>query len=86
MKIKEFIHVPKNAEDTISSGTIYSISSAPQTQDLVPQNNSKNYTCEFCKKTYSRIDSLNRHKKNYCRVIKSGCRYVQNSGSISKCN
>ena len=38
MKIKEFIHVPKNAEDTISSGTIYSISSAPQTQDLVPQN------------------------------------------------
>ena len=38
MKIKEFIHVPKNAEDTISSGTIYSISSAPQTQDIVPQD------------------------------------------------
>ena len=38
MKIKEFIHVPKNVEDTISSGTIYSISSAPQTQDIVPQD------------------------------------------------
>ncbi len=38
MKIKEFINMPKNIEDTTSSGTIYSISSAPQTQDIVSQD------------------------------------------------
>ena len=38
MKIKEFISTPKPNIDTTSSGTIYSISSEPQTQDLVPQD------------------------------------------------
>ena len=37
MKIKEFI-VPKKSEDTTSSGTIYSIESEPETQDIVPQD------------------------------------------------
>ena len=39
MKIKEFISTPKPNIDTTSSGTIYSLSSAPETQDLVPQDN-----------------------------------------------
>ena len=39
MKIKEFISTPKPNLDTTSSGTIYSISSEPETQDLVPQDN-----------------------------------------------
>ena len=38
MKIKEFISTPKTNLDTTSSGTIYSISSEPETQDLVPQD------------------------------------------------
>ena len=38
MKIKEFIKVPKLSLDTTSSGTIYSIESEPQTQDIVSQN------------------------------------------------
>tara|TARA_Y100001937_G_scaffold62495_1_gene85723 strand:- start:333 stop:872 length:540 start_codon:yes stop_codon:yes gene_type:complete len=38
MKIREFI-APKLSLDTTSSGTIYSISSEDQTQDLVPQDN-----------------------------------------------
>ena len=38
MKIKEFISTPKPNLDTTSSGTIYSISSEPQTQDVVPQD------------------------------------------------
>ena len=37
MKITELI-VPKKIQDTTSSGTIYSIESEPQTQDVVPQN------------------------------------------------
>ena len=39
MKINEFINVPKKQIDTTSSGTIYSISSEPETQDIVPQDN-----------------------------------------------
>ena len=39
MKITEVIKVPKLSLDTTSSGTIYSISSEPETQDLVPQDN-----------------------------------------------
>lgn len=39
MKIKEFISTPKPNLDTTSSGTIYSLSSVPETQDLVPQDN-----------------------------------------------
>ena len=48
MKIKEFIKVPKLSLDTTSSGTIYSISSMPEAQDIVPQNNvpEKNLTLE----------------------------------------
>lgn len=38
MKITEILNMPKKSNDTISSGTIYSITSEPQTQDLVPQN------------------------------------------------
>ena len=38
MKIKEFISTPKPNLDTTSSGTIYSISSEPETQDVVPQD------------------------------------------------
>tara|TARA_Y100000748_G_C15422198_1_gene459798 strand:+ start:324 stop:878 length:555 start_codon:yes stop_codon:yes gene_type:complete len=37
MKIKEFL-APKKSEDTTSSGTIYSIESEPETQDIVPQD------------------------------------------------
>ena len=37
MKISELI-VPKKIQDTTSSGTIYSIESEPQTQDVVPQD------------------------------------------------
>lgn len=32
------------------------------------QHISPQFVCEFCKKTYSRIDSLNRHKKGYCKA------------------
>ena len=39
MKIKEFISVPKINLDTTSSGTIYSITSEPEAQDVVPQDN-----------------------------------------------
>ena len=39
MKIKELITTPKKSFDTTNSGTIYSIESEPQAQDLVPQNN-----------------------------------------------
>jgi hypothetical protein len=39
----------------------------PQNNTKLSQNNAKKYTCEFCKKNYSRIDSLNRHKKNFCK-------------------
>ena len=39
MKIKEFIIASKKSNDTTSSGTIYSISSMPEAQDIVPQNN-----------------------------------------------
>ena len=38
MKIKEFINAPKKSKDTISSGTIYSIESEPEAQDIVPQD------------------------------------------------
>ena len=38
MKIKEFITAPKKSLDTTSSGTIYSISSEPEAQDIVPQD------------------------------------------------
>ena len=37
MKIREFI-APKLSLDTTSSGTIYSITSEPETQDVVPQD------------------------------------------------
>ena len=37
MKIREFI-APKPSLDTTSSGTIYSITSEPETQDVVPQD------------------------------------------------
>ena len=37
MKIKEFI-APKKSPDTTSSGTIYSIESEPEAQDIVPQD------------------------------------------------
>ncbi len=37
MKIKEFL-APKKSPDTTSSGTIYSIESEPEAQDIVPQN------------------------------------------------
>ena len=36
MKITEIINVPKKSNDTISSGTIYSIESEPSAQDIVP--------------------------------------------------
>jgi len=49
----------------------------PQNNTFSSQNNSKNYTCEFCKKTYSRIDSLNRHKKNYCKEKNKICDQVE---------
>ena len=39
MKIKEIINTPKKSFDTTNSGTIYSIESEPQAQDIVPQNN-----------------------------------------------
>ena len=39
MKIKEIINTPKKTFDTTNSGTIYSIESEPQAQDIVPQNN-----------------------------------------------
>ena len=35
MKINEILKTPKNSLDTTSSGTIYSISSEPETQDIV---------------------------------------------------
>ena len=35
MKINEILKTPKNSLDTTSSGTIYSISSEPATQDIV---------------------------------------------------
>ena len=38
MKFSEVIKAPKLSLDTTSSGTIYSIESEPQTQDVVPQN------------------------------------------------
>ena len=38
MKIKEILSAPKKSNDTISSGTIYSIESEPETQDIVPHN------------------------------------------------
>ena len=38
MKIKEFILVPKQSKDTISSDTISSAIKGDQTQDVVPQN------------------------------------------------
>ena len=49
----------------------------PQNNTFLSQNNTKNYTCEFCKKTYSRIDSLNRHKKNYCKEKNKICDQVE---------
>ena len=39
MKIKEIINTPKKSFDTTNSGTIYSIESEPQAQDIVSQNN-----------------------------------------------
>ena len=39
MKIKEVINTPKKSFDTTNSGTIYSIESEPQAQDIVSQNN-----------------------------------------------
>ena len=39
MKIKELINTPKKSFDTTNSGTIYSIESEPQAQDIVSQNN-----------------------------------------------
>ena len=39
MKIKEIVNTPKKSFDTTNSGTIYSIESEPQAQDIVPQNN-----------------------------------------------
>ena len=39
MKIKELISTPKKSFDTTNSGTIYSIESEPQAQDIVSQNN-----------------------------------------------
>ena len=39
MKIKEIINTPKKSFDTTNSGTIYSIETEPQAQDIVPQNN-----------------------------------------------
>ena len=38
MKISEVIKPPKLSLDTTSSGTIYSITSEPETQDVVPQD------------------------------------------------
>ena len=38
MKISEVIKAPKLSLDTTSSGTIYSITSGPETQDVVPQD------------------------------------------------
>ena len=38
MKISEVIKAPKLNLDTTSSGTIYSITSEPETQDVVPQD------------------------------------------------
>ena len=38
MKIIEVLTTPKKSNDTISSGTIYSISGEPETQDLVSQD------------------------------------------------
>ena len=38
MKISEVIKAPKLSLDTTSSGTIYSITSEPETQDVVPQD------------------------------------------------
>ena len=38
MKIKEIINTPKKNFNTTNSGTIYSIESEPQAQDIVPQN------------------------------------------------
>ena len=38
MKITEVIKVPKLSLDTTSSGTIYSITPEPETQDIVPQD------------------------------------------------
>ena len=38
MKITEVIKVPKLSLDTTSSGTIYSITPGPETQDVVPQD------------------------------------------------
>ena len=38
MKINELLNPPKKSHDTTSSGTIYSIESEPQAQDIVSQN------------------------------------------------
>ena len=38
MKISEVIKAPKLSLDTTSSGTIYSITPGPETQDVVPQD------------------------------------------------
>ena len=44
---------------------------SPQNNTKLPQNNTKKYICEFCNKGYTRIDSLNRHKNNYCKEKKN---------------
>ncbi len=50
----------------------------PQNNTFLSQNNTKKiYKCEFCKKSYSRIDSLNRHKKNYCKEKNKICDQVE---------
>ena len=55
MKITEIINVPKKSNDTISSGTIYSIESEPSAQDIVPHNQvpEKNLALE--------VDSIEEH-------------------------
>jgi polyhydroxyalkanoate synthesis regulator phasin len=49
----------------------------PQKSTFLPQKTTKKYTCEFCKKNYSRIDSLNRHKKNFCKEKNKICDQVE---------
>ena len=35
----------------------------------IEDKNEKNIRCDYCKKDFSRIDSLNRHKRSYCKHI-----------------
>jgi hypothetical protein len=57
------------------------------------ENNKNKLECEYCKKVYSRIDALNRHKKNNCKKNEetkrnqtNNIQYINNQTNIQNNN